>query len=631
MKNDKYQALTTRNLLLVLLLLPLFAVAQPQLFPLRENPFLVKYKAPANKQAKALGDSIIDLPFLEDFSGGQYGYPDGTLFADSNVFVNPDFCIGPPTVGCATFDGLNSKGIAYGPYPLTGESDFLTSRPIDLDSVTAADSLYFSFTFQPQGRGEAPEQTDLFSLWFYNNTTALWVKVWETEAAPLDTFKLVMIPITDPAYYNNNFKFQFRRSAALYGMFDQWHVDYIYLNKNRTKNDTTFNDVGFVYKAPSMLRNYQQMPFNQYISSEYFGKIRLTQTNIADSAVDCTYRYYSTNYNVGTCDETLPSAQAPLEPVYTNGYNPDAVQTFPTLVNCGFPEPMTQDTVYSITHVFRDTSTPFVDMETRNDTLVFNQVFSDYYAYDDGTAEAGFVLSAPGGGSCAARYQLNFPDTLRGVHFYFVKDGIQDVSGREFYLRVWGPSSSNPDLPGDVLYEKRGLFPQYADSLNEFVTYTIDSVFQLPVGNFFVGWYQADQYSINIGYDKNTVHNDRLYYKVTTNNWAQVSDVGSLMMRPVVGDNVINPLGINEPVQARNVSNIILYPNPANDRVFIGNAADFGNKPVTYSIFNIQGLLIESGQLTYAQIDISAMSNGLYFVRFDGHNTSATRKLIIAR
>jgi hypothetical protein len=103
------------------------------------------------------------------------------------------------------------------------------------------------------------------------------------------------------------------------------------------------------------------------------------------------------------------------------------------------------------------------------------------------------------------------------------------------------------------------------------------------------------------------------------------------MMRPVVGDNVINPLGINEPVQARNVSNIILYPNPANDRVFIGNAADFGNKPVTYSIFNIQGLLIESGQLTYAQIDISAMSNGLYFVRFDGHNTSATRKLIIAR
>jgi hypothetical protein len=317
--------------------------------------------------------------------------------------------------------------------------------------------------------------------------------------------------------------------------------------------------------------------------------------------------------------------------VYTNGYNPDAVQTFPTLVNCGFPEPMTQDTVYSITHVFRDTSTPFVDMETRNDTLVFNQVFSDYFAYDDGTAEAGFVLSAPGGGSCAARYQLNFPDTLRGVHFYFVKDGIQDVSGREFYLRVWGPSSSNPDLPGDVLYEKRGLFPQYADSLNEFVTYTIDSVFQLPVGNFFVGWYQADQYSINIGYDKNTVHNDRLYYKVTTNNWAQVSDVGSLMMRPVVGDNVINPLGINEPVQARNVSNIILYPNPANDRVFIGNAADFGNKPVTYSIFNIQGLLIESGQLTNAQIDISAMSNGLYFVRFDGHNTSATRKLIIAR
>ncbi|UPT65322.1 MAG: T9SS type A sorting domain-containing protein [Sphingobacteriales bacterium JAD_PAG50586_3] len=258
------------------------------------------------------------------------------------------------------------------------------------------------------------------------------------------------------------------------------------------------------------------------------------------------------------------------------------------------------------------------------------RVFSDFYAYDDGTAEAGFRLSAPGGGSCALRYSLNFADTLRAVHFFFVK-GVEDVSGREFYLRIWGPDPADPTKPGTMLYERRALFPQYGDSLNEFVTYTVDSTFQLPVGNFFVGWYQPQDYALNVGYDRNTNHGDVLYYKVANNGWQQNSIDGSLMMRPVVGDSIINPLGIGEPATARNTSNIYLYPNPAADRVFIANAAEFGPKPVTYTVFNMQGLLIDTGKLTNALIDISNMTNGLYFVRFDGNNFSTTRKLIIAR
>lgn len=632
MNNNKDLILTNKSILIALLLLPFFAVAQPQLFPLQENPFLVKYKGAANKQAKAAGDTLIDLPFLEDFSGNLYGYPDNKYFTDSNVYVNPDFCIGPPTIGCATFDGLNSKGQPYGFYPQTGDQDpntgapyeYLTSRAFDLDSVSPADSLYFSFVYQPQGYGEAPEQTDFLSLWFYDNATATYDMVWQVDGTPNDTFKLVMIPFKDPTYFNNNFKFQFRRSGALYGMFDQFNVDYIYFNKNRSFADTTFNDVGFVYKAPTILRNYQQMPFNQFTLGEFNNKIRLTQTNIAGFDKACSYRYYS-DYT-GACDETLLSAQAPLEPVYTNGYNPDAVQANPLLQNCSFPAPITTDTVFSMTHVFR--SVDGSDIMYSNDTIVSRQVFSDYYAYDDGTAEAGFFLSSPG--NVAARFSLNFADTLRAVHFHFIK-GVEDASTREFYLRVWGPDPANPDKPGELLYERTALFPIYSDSLNEFVTYTVDSVFQLPVGNFFVGWFQPQQYIINLGFDKNTDHGDALYYKVGNNGWQQNSIAGSLMMRPVVGDNIINPLGIQEPLAPRNASNIYLYPNPAADRVFIANATEFGAKPVTYSVFNMQGLLIDSGTLTNAQIDITNMSNGLYFVRLDGHNLSTTRKLIIAR
>ncbi|UPT65323.1 MAG: hypothetical protein M0D57_12200 [Sphingobacteriales bacterium JAD_PAG50586_3] len=331
---------------------------------------MVKYKGTADKQVKAVGDSLIDLPFLEDFSGNLYGYPDTRFFSDSNVYINPDFCIGPPTVGCATFDGLNSKGQPYNSYPGTGYGlEYLTSRYFDLDSVAPSDSLYFSFLYQPQGYGEAPEQTDVLNLWFYNNTTGLYDMVWQAEGTPLDTFKLVMIPFKDPAYFNNNFRFQFRRSGALYGMFDQFNVDYIYFNKNRTINDTTFNDVGFVYKAPANLRNYQQMPFNQFTLAEFNNKIRLTQTNIASFDKTCSYRYYS-DYN-GACNETLLSAQAPLEPVYTNGYNPDAVQANPLLQNCSFPAPITTESVFTMTHVFRSVDSS--DVKRSNDTIISRQ------------------------------------------------------------------------------------------------------------------------------------------------------------------------------------------------------------------------------------------------------------------
>lgn len=614
-------------LLYILLLLPLLAMAQPKLFPLVENPYLVKYKGEPNKQEKT-ADTVPTLPFIEDFSDIMYGYPSTKRFTDSSTYVNPDFAIGPPTIGCLTLDGLDKNGQPYQFQPgiITGNADILTSRFISLDTLTPADSLYFSFLYQPQGYGEAPDANDFLSLWFYNNSIAQYVKVWEVEGSPLDTFKLVMIPITDTAYMNEFFKFQFRNVASLNGIFDHWNIDYIYLDKGRDKNDTTFNDVGFVYKAPSMLQRYQHMPYNQYITSEYFGKVRLTQTNIWDMDKTCSYEYKG-EYNPG-CNETLLSQQAPLEPVYQNSYNPDAIQSFPTLLNCGFPAPLPTDTFFDITHVFR--SVDGVDVKTSNDTTRFRQIFSDYYAYDDGTAEAAFALSAPGGGGCAVRFALNFPDTLRGVHFHFVKS-VYDVSTREFYLRVWAPSASNPDEPGDLIYERRALFPIYSDSLNEFVTYTIDSAFQLPVGNFFVGWYQDQDYTMNIGFDKNTDHSDATYFSVLNSSWQQSPLVGSIMMRPVVGDDAtINPLGINEPVAGPRTNNIYLYPNPATNTVFVANAADFGHKPVSYTIFNLQGVVVNSGKLTNAQIDMANVADGLYFVRFDAAGFSTTRKLIIA-
>lgn len=626
---------------LVLALMPFMAIAQPALTPLLGNPYLANHKFEAANKPKS-NDTLLTLPFIEDFSGvdtsnadypGLYGYPDYKKFVDSTVFVNPDYCIGPPTIGCATFDGLNKKGDPYSfvitPIPY-GPADRLTSKNIDLSTYTAADSLYFSFLYQPQGQGDAPEDKDSLTLWFFNQSTNAYEHVWAVEGTYLDTFKLVMIPIKQSYFFNNGFRFQFRNYATLSGSFDHWNVDYIYLNTNRSKNDTTFNDVGFVYKAPTMLRYYQHMPFNQYTSLDYNGKIKLTQTNISSTNRIARYRYLG-NYNLSgnpPCDQTITDNSQILQPVYTAGYNNFSSQNSPDLLGCSFSSPLPTDTTFRITHIFQDTISA-LDLIPRNDTVIFDQLFSDYYAYDDGTAEAGFYIQTQGGGSYAMRFALNFADTLRAVHMNFVKS-VEDVSSREFYLRVWAPSIADPDKPGDVIYEKQAQFPQYADSLNKFVTYTVDSIFTLPVGNFFVGWYQPQDYRINLGFDKNTDHSAQSYYKVANSGWQNSTQFGSTMLRPVVGDSIINPLGISEPQQVHILPNIYLYPNPAGSTFTVGNLGEFNGKPVTYSIFNMLGAQLDSGRLTGNQIDITTLQNGLYFVRFDSHGQSATRKLIIA-
>ena len=53
-----------------------------------------------------------------------------------------------------------------------------------------------------------------------------------------------------------------------------------------------------------------------------------------------------------------------------------------------------------------------------NDSITFQQVFDIDFAYDDGTAEKAYALTAAGG-KMAMRYALEVPDTLLGLAIHF--------------------------------------------------------------------------------------------------------------------------------------------------------------------------------------------------------------------
>ena len=170
--------------LFVFCILPVLAPAQVYLSGLSSNPEISNYLKktdylPSTKAANVSFEPLI-LPFMDDFSNDG-PYPDATKWLDSAVYINAHYPIFPVDYGVATFDILNDTGGIYtdaNVFPI--KADYLTSYPIRLDSifdldlgtswkVTPADSLYFSFYYQPQGRGDAPLSYDSLSLEFGTN------------------------------------------------------------------------------------------------------------------------------------------------------------------------------------------------------------------------------------------------------------------------------------------------------------------------------------------------------------------------------------------------------------------------------------------------------------------------------
>lgn len=120
----------------------------------------------------------IFLPFFDDFSHVRV-YPDPNKWTDDNAFVNDGFPLCPPNRNAATLDVLDANGCVYD-YAISNPfiSEYLTSARIRLDSImepepraiSPADSLYFSFYYQPQGNGMPPEENDSLVLQFGTTT-----------------------------------------------------------------------------------------------------------------------------------------------------------------------------------------------------------------------------------------------------------------------------------------------------------------------------------------------------------------------------------------------------------------------------------------------------------------------------
>ncbi len=572
--------------------------SQEILSDLVSNPIIKK-----NNNNISFKLSQLSLPFIDDFS---YDDPnvDHLLWKKSSVFVNRTYSIEPPTIGVATFDGLDSNGFAYSINISNpqGFADTLLSREIKMNNI---DSAYFLFFYQPQGLGDAPEINDSLILEFKNNNN-IWKKVWSQQGSINLDFKKKVIVIKTNEYLHDYFQFRFINKATLSGNFDHWNLDYVKIDQYNSNVDTSFlNDVSFVYNCPSFLSRYNEMPwlhFNEGMltNNELLDTLDINLRN-NDASINVDYQYNV--YNNSGLTSHYPSTGS-WRNVSVFSYDSIGLFSFknPSILieNSVFNSNILDSASFYIEHIIETGQNDF----KQNDTLKRVQNFFSHFSYDDGSAESAYGINVSGA-KLAYHFKLNRPDTIRAIQMYFPQMG-DSTSNIPFNLTIW------KNILNNTIIHQEQVYPVHTET-GEFHTYYLDSIFQLT-GDFYIGWEQLSDDLLNIGLDKNLLSNQYMYYNIGS-GWTNSQFPGSWMIRPVLSNKqIIN--NINNKVQ-----NCSIYPNPTRSYFNIDCVVD--NDKII--IYDLSGNMIFNDN--YSLLKNISLSRGMYLIYIK--NKSYYNKLLV--
>ena len=556
-------------------------------------------------------NTTLELPFFDDFSRFSLPTSDPDVpvewqrWEDASVYVNDHFPIEPPTIGVATFDGLNGNGYPYNfnAPDAWGPADTLTSCPIDLGSFSAEDDVYLTFFFQPEGRGNFPDENDTFHLEFYRASDGVWIETWSVGGSELLSFEQVFVPIWNDSlqvdFFDDEFQFRFRNYSTLSGNMDHWHLDYVYMDAGINPETLDFNELAIMDPEVTMLQDYTAMPWEHFISNPA-SFMKVDNEILLERVLGSTPINFESGFRVeyeGTVWDN------PNSFVNTNGLG--IIET--TIESSDFVfDDSVNDTcaVFNVKHYHE-----IADGTQQNDTTSFDQIFTNYYAYDDGSAERAYALNVPGS-RLAMRFRSEEPDSLIGlfVHFTPFRNNNEDEL---FILRARGDGGGEP---GDELAENYAFQSPnyYNDGYNKFAYYEYDNPMAVD-GAFYVGWSQDSDVHLNVGNDKNTNENpENLFYQLgIANPWTQSTISGSLMIRPVLQAGKTN---VWNSISELNESEFSLYPNPTTDvlNIYPVNLT----REYDLSLFDLSGREVkrQNSQMGQTRFVVSDLPSGAYLV-----------------
>lgn len=565
----------------------------------------------------------VDLPFRDDFSQDHFpGNPAANvvLWEDLNVKLSSGFAVDPPSIGVLVFDGLNKDGYPYdnGSPTNEGYADTLTSVEVNL---AGASDLVLSFFYQPQGRGEAPDPADILHLEFYNALDEEWSLVWTVNGSILQPFQQILLEI-ESQYVQDGFRFRFYNYGNLTGALDQWSLDWVYLDQNRSVNDSVLVDVGFAYQEHSLLnRKHTSMPWEHFRTSPEERMLPAKDIRLLNNRTQAAFidgSGYEVSYD-GTVQESFTDSEVPsaqpneILAISQEVNSAPNFYVYPTNVN---------DTCADFTVSFSFNTSP--DLNEENNHMQFTQRFHNFYSYDDGEAEQGYGVENANGAKIAFKHEIFQEDTLLAVQMYFLPLSL-DVDDELLAITVWADDNG---APGEELYQ---------DDISRTVEYTQDGSFHqydlqdtlvLSPGEYFIGWVQAGDERLNIGNDKSLSNNlGRLYFN-TGSNWTPTTVDGTLMIRPVFPSLRPDPITGLEDSALESIS--VHYLQESGQIQISG--VDRHN--LSAQIFDIQGRLVSQYTLAFGDnlIPIPVVNRGLYIVRLHSQSgAQRTERIVIQR
>jgi hypothetical protein len=607
-----------RIILILLFLTGYSAYSQELLIP------VVNTQAANQKTSQAGKTDTLSLPFYDDFSytGPQ---PDSALWADKDVYVNAYFAENPPTWGMATLDAVDKNGAFYAEadYNESHVADRLTSNPINLD-FPDDNSVYLSFFFSSQGLGDYPDIQDSLILEFLDVENQVWKQVWYSEGMIADDFQFVIIPVDEDIYLKKGFRFRFKNYVSLGSEMhadlainvDYWHIDMVYLDRNRTSSDNVFKDLAITSPISSLLSPYSAMPYSHFIVNP--------EKHLAP-AVQLSYK---NNDNTLRLIDSLKLTVADypdynqIQTVNAGSYNVPANARSSVNIPADFS--------------FSDTGSDRLMLETearivtatfdpeRNNSIKRYHELDDYYAYDDGTAEAGYGLYGSGTkyGRVAYKFYTETPANISAVQMHFNRS-LNDEGRDYFFLNVWKQAENGlPETEPVVSLE--GVRPEYYDALNTFHTFEIEE----PVfveDTFYIGWTQTQAEMLNVGFDLNTVSNQYLYFNIS-GAWEPSQVEGTLMMRPVMKN------GQKEDSASDTKKRMTLSPNPARNYLTV-SFPDTNNEIIRYyEVYTVSGQMLIQKKFDKDYIDISSLGRGIFFLKaYTEKGGVYTEKFVVIR
>ena len=586
------------------------------------------------------------LPFTDEFSYADdlVVYPDENRWLDKDAYVNDHLAYHPPSIGVATLDGTDENGRAYGQ---AGASDTLTSIFIDLSSYGPDDEVYFSFTYQPGGLSLAPFPQDSLILEF-KNADQEWKQVFqalgpENVTVPAPEFSYEELAMSDERYLHDNFQFRFRNYSPGSGVLSVWHLDYIRIEEDFEPSPQfrlITEDVALGHPPYSIFKQYTAMPMTQFLADidlSLRDTIRVDLYNHNEGAQTIEANKWHV-LNLSNGDTLAPSNQ--LVDIFQDGQdNFDPGQY--AIVQASVPSEQRsvlrdnirnklaseEEAVLEVHFdLNRGIESPRQGYQENNKASTI-QYLSDFFAYDDGSAELQLGVSGDFG-AVALEFELLEPQIIKGMLLSFVVVA-EDDSGETFRYELRRGS-----LDGDVLVLEDNATVEYPGEDVNFPQFSyyefpeIEDGIELQRGKYFLIVRSKRGVTINIGYDRQMDQINSRHYAFNTSRRAwelagenQYYPPGVMMGRLVTSDF----MRTNNQEAAEDDLSWTIYPNPARDLLLI----DGLEQAVDYRVYDSFGRLRKSGTQLNKSLDVKDLTPGSYMLRLQIGRDWQQRKFLI--